>query len=204
MAALNANKAQAHIDTILSGAALQQYFNDPTTDSRTPDIIVLPEPGVIYTNSTNIIAAHGGFNDDDTHVALLVANPQLQAARISPTPVQTTQIAPTILRFLGLNPQNLQAVGIEHTHALPDFVDLFQQTLSDIATMLGSGGIDNQGIASSLTEKITNAKNAPNKKTRDNIINAFINEVNAQAGKHISTATAALLIGDAIALLGLP
>jgi hypothetical protein len=87
---------------------------------------------------------------------------------------------------------------------LPDFVDLFQQTLSDIATTLGSGGIDNQGIASSLTEKITNAKNAPNKKTRDNIIKAFINEVNAQAGKHISTAAAALLIGDAIALLGLP
>ena len=82
------------------------------------------------------------------------------------------------------------------------------RTLGDISTQLALGGIDNQGIASSLTEKITDAKNAPNKKTRDNIINAFINQVNAQAGnqagKHISTAAAALLLGDAIAMLGLP
>jgi len=89
-----------------------------------------------------------------------------------------------------------------------EVADLFLRTLGDISAALASGGIDNQDIASSLTEKITDAKNAPNKKTRDNIINAFINQVNAQAGnqagKHISTAAAALLLGDAIALLGLP
>jgi hypothetical protein len=83
-------------------------------------------------------------------------------------------------------------------------VDLFQRTLNDISAALGSGGIDNHGIASSLTEKITNAKNALDKTTRDNIIGAFVDEVNALAGKHITQAAAALLIGDAIALLGLP
>lgn len=31
----------------------------------------------------------------------------------------TTRIAPTILRLLGLNPQQLHAVRIEHTQALP-------------------------------------------------------------------------------------
>ena len=35
------------------------------------------------------------------------------------TPVQTAQIAPTILRLLGLNPNALQAVRIDHTHQLP-------------------------------------------------------------------------------------
>lgn len=83
-------------------------------------------------------------------------------------------------------------------------IDLFQRTLNDINAALGSGGIDNHGIASSLTEKITNAKNALDKTTRDNIIGAFVDEVNALAGKHITQAAAALLIGDAIALLGLP
>ena len=34
--------------------------------------------------------------------------------------VETTQIAPTILRLLGLNPQRLQAVRIEHTAVLPE------------------------------------------------------------------------------------
>ncbi len=33
--------------------------------------------------------------------------------------VETTQIAPTILKLLGLNPHDLQAVRIEHTRVLP-------------------------------------------------------------------------------------
>jgi hypothetical protein len=32
--------------------------------------------------------------------------------------VQTTQIAPTILHLLGLNPRDLQAVGIEQTQII--------------------------------------------------------------------------------------
>jgi Type I phosphodiesterase / nucleotide pyrophosphatase len=121
VAELNANKAQAHIDTILSGHSLTKLFNDPPTDSRTPDIIVLPLPGVIYANpAATKIAEHGGFNEDDTHVPLLVANPHFIEESIDDS-VQTTQIAPTILSFLGLNPQKLQAVGIENTQILPGF-----------------------------------------------------------------------------------
>jgi hypothetical protein len=33
--------------------------------------------------------------------------------------VETTQVAATILKLLGLNPQDLQAVQIEHTPVLP-------------------------------------------------------------------------------------
>jgi len=120
VAKLNANKAQAYIDTILSGASLQQLFNDPTKDSRTPDIIVLPIHGVIYASLTATkIAEHGGFSDDDTHVALLIANPHLSKGTVF-TPVETTQIAPTILNLLGLDPEKLQAVTIENTQTLPE------------------------------------------------------------------------------------
>ena len=34
-------------------------------------------------------------------------------------PVQTTQIAPTILSLLGLDPNALQAVRLDHTATLP-------------------------------------------------------------------------------------
>jgi hypothetical protein len=34
-------------------------------------------------------------------------------------PVETTQIAPGILKLLGLDPDGLQAVRIEHTKVLP-------------------------------------------------------------------------------------
>ena len=43
---------------------------------------------------------------------------QTQGSTIS-TPVETTQIAPTILTLLGLDPNQLQAVQIEHTQVLP-------------------------------------------------------------------------------------
>ncbi len=116
---LNASKAQAHIDTILSGDSLKQLFNDPATDSRTPDIVVLPEHGVIYAKLTATkIAEHGGFGEEDTHVSLFVANPALKKGSNS-TSVQTTQIAPTILHLLQLDPNKLQAVGIEKTQILP-------------------------------------------------------------------------------------
>jgi hypothetical protein len=97
-------------------------YQDPAHDSRTPDIIGIGRIGVIYTGGTKI-AEHGGFNEDDTHVALLVSHPFLKERSINMA-VATTQIAPTILKALGLNPQALEAVRLEGTQVLPGlFVD---------------------------------------------------------------------------------
>jgi len=63
-------------------------------------------------------AEHGGFNKDDTNVALLVSNPGIKSESIS-NAVATTQIAPSILKLLGLDPWALQAVREEHTELLP-------------------------------------------------------------------------------------
>ena len=83
-------------------------------------IIVLPENGVIYAGaSATKIAEHGGFNKDDTNVALLVSNPKIESEHVS-SKVTTTEIAPTILKLLGLNPRALQAVREEHTQLLPE------------------------------------------------------------------------------------
>jgi hypothetical protein len=119
--ALSEHQKEAHIRRILSGESLKLFFRDPLRDSRSPDVVVLPDFGVIYTKPTNgTIAEHGGFNDEDINVPLLVSNPALAAEEIH-TSVQTTQIAPTILRLLGLNPASLQAVQIEKTRILPGF-----------------------------------------------------------------------------------
>ena len=117
--ALTANRAALSIDHVLSGAALKAEYGDPATDSRVPDLVVIPTQGVIYTKPTATkIAEHGGFSEDDTHVALLVSAPGLQAGTVS-TPVSTTQVAPTLLSALGLDPQALQAVVQEGTPVLP-------------------------------------------------------------------------------------
>jgi arylsulfatase A-like enzyme len=107
------------IGKFYSGRELRALFGDPRTDSRAPDFILSPRLGVIYANHPDKIAEHGGFHDDDRHVALLVSNPALPAATFA-GPVSTTQIAPTILEALGLDAGRLQAVRLEGTCALPD------------------------------------------------------------------------------------
>jgi hypothetical protein len=128
VAALQADKNGANtagIDTILAGNALADRFGDPLHNNRTPDVIVLPKLGTIYTQSAAKVAEHGGFTDDDTHVALLVVNGPSSSdedegeARSVATRVETRQIAPTILRKLRLNPAELQSVQEEGTRPLP-------------------------------------------------------------------------------------
>jgi hypothetical protein len=117
VAALNAFKGDTGIVEWLAGPLLSLPFQDPATDSRTPDIIGIARVGVIYTGGSKI-AEHGGFNEDDTHVALIVANAGLGQSVVSAA-VTTTQIAPTILQALGLDPSALDAVRMEGTTVLP-------------------------------------------------------------------------------------
>jgi hypothetical protein len=92
------------------------YYN--AGDSRAPDILITPNIGVTYSNSGKKLAEHGGFSHDDTNVIMLVSNPAYKANTIT-SPVETAQVAPTILQALGLDPNQLQAVQSEHTQSLP-------------------------------------------------------------------------------------
>jgi predicted AlkP superfamily pyrophosphatase or phosphodiesterase len=105
---------------ILSGPKLARRFGDPAL-GRTPDIVVQPNPGVIYTSSTKKDEEHGGNAPDDGHLGLLISAPGIHHARTIAAPVQTTQVAPTILRLLDLKPHWLNAVEREGTQALPGF-----------------------------------------------------------------------------------
>lgn len=62
----------------------------PVGDPRHPDIVGIAQHGVVYTGG-HLVGA----------------------------PVETTQIAPSILKLLGLAPRALDAVRIEHTRPLP-------------------------------------------------------------------------------------
>ena len=97
--------------------SLRNKFNDPRKDPRTPDIVLKVNTGVIFTGGSKI-AEHGGFNEDDIHVALLISLPVLKHETVK-TPVTNQQVAPTILKALGLNPDQLQAVQREGIQVLP-------------------------------------------------------------------------------------
>jgi Type I phosphodiesterase / nucleotide pyrophosphatase len=127
---LETNAMAAGIGQILYGPSLETSFDAPGLpaqggDPRTPDIIVLPNVGVVYTGSTKKQSEHGGFAVDDTNVMLLVSNPQIRARTVS-TFVETTQVAPTVLKILGLSPESLDAVRKEGTTVLPGFDSGFE------------------------------------------------------------------------------
>jgi hypothetical protein len=104
---------------VYGGNAVKLMFNDPLTDSRTPDIIVTPNIGVVYTGGKGKVSEHGGFANDDTSVMLLVSNPIIAGSSTYEYPVRTAQVAPTIVAALGLNPQSLDGVQKEGTEVLP-------------------------------------------------------------------------------------
>jgi hypothetical protein len=118
VATLAANENHFGAGEIFAGPSLTLQFNDPLTDSRTPDIIVAPNVGVVYTGGMKKVAEHGGFAYDDRNVMLLVSNPKYKASTFVDQ-VETRQIAPTIVKALGLDPNLLTGVKSEHTETLP-------------------------------------------------------------------------------------
>ena len=105
------------------GPALALNYNvgglGPGKDPRTPDIIVTPNVGVTYVGGSSVLGDHGGFAHDDAIVMLLVANARFTARTVSAA-TATAQVAPMILRALGLNPGDLDAVRVEGTAVLPE------------------------------------------------------------------------------------
>ena len=132
VAALESNGAAIGLGQIYYGASLNTFFNPPGVpehpgpccklreggDPRTPDIVVIPNVGVVYTGNLKKQSEHGGFAHDDTNVMLLVSNPGIEARTINSF-VETSQVAPTILQILGLDPTALDAVRMEGTPVLP-------------------------------------------------------------------------------------
>jgi hypothetical protein len=104
---------------IYAGAAAAAYLKVPTSDSRYPDILGISQYGTVFTGKKGKIAEHGGANPQDRNVPLVVSGAELGSdGEFNSSRVETTQIAPTILKLLGLNPNALKAVQIEHTRAL--------------------------------------------------------------------------------------
>jgi Sulfatase len=103
---------------IFAGHQSANFFGVPFSDPHHPDVFGIAQVGTIYTTGSKI-AEHGGDNPGDRDVPLVVYAPGIVQPRQSNRPVETTQIAPTILKLLGLSPRSLEAVRREGTQVLP-------------------------------------------------------------------------------------
>jgi Type I phosphodiesterase / nucleotide pyrophosphatase len=112
-----ANQQALGIQEIFAEGSLRNKFNSAAVDPRTPDIVLKVNTGVIFTGGTKL-SEHGGFNEDDIHTALLVSLDGLDHAVVKSS-VLNQQVAPTIIKALGLDPEDLEAVRKEQISVLP-------------------------------------------------------------------------------------
>jgi hypothetical protein len=103
---------------IFAGHQAAHFFGVPNSHPHHPDVFAIAQVGTIYTTGSKI-AEHGGDNPGDRDVPLIVYAPGTVQPGRSSHLVETAQVAPTVLKLLGLNPEDLQAVKIEHTSVLP-------------------------------------------------------------------------------------
>ena len=110
---------QSGLRQVFAGGAAADFFKVPPGDARVPDVFGISQVGVVYTGKKGKIAEHGGANPQDRDVPLVVSGDPVGDHEVNGGRVETTQIAPTILKLLGLDPSALKAVRIEHTSVLP-------------------------------------------------------------------------------------
>ena len=110
--------AHSGLAQIYAGHEAADFFGVPYSDPRYPDVFGRVQVGTVYTGGTKI-AEHGGDNPGDRDVPLLVYAPGTVPHSRSHSWVETTQVAPTILHLLGLDPNSLNAVQEEGTKILP-------------------------------------------------------------------------------------
>jgi Type I phosphodiesterase / nucleotide pyrophosphatase len=103
---------------IYAGQEAADFFGVPYSDPRYPDVFGRVQVGVVYTGGSKI-AEHGGDNPGDRDVPILVYAPGTVHRGSSSDWVETTQVAPTILQLLHLDPAALLAVQQEGTQVLP-------------------------------------------------------------------------------------
>jgi hypothetical protein len=112
---------------IYAGAQSATFFGVKNSDPHHPDVFGKAQVGTIYTTGSKI-AEHGGDNPADRDVPLVVYAPGNIPAGHSGQWVENTQVAPTVLQLLGLDPNQLQAVQEEGTKVLPGLAGQAAQT----------------------------------------------------------------------------
>jgi hypothetical protein len=110
--------AHSGLAQIYAGHEAAAFFGVPYSDPDYPDVFGRVQVGTLYTGGSKI-AEHGGDNPEDRDVPLVVYAPGIVPHSNVHAWVETTQVAPTILKLLGFNPNALEAVRQEGTKVLP-------------------------------------------------------------------------------------
>ena len=116
VAALGKRADALGIASVATGAELTLTMNAPAGDPRMPDVVIEPRESIWYMVRGSHIDA--GDREVEMHVPLLISGVQF-TGRVDKTWVPATQLAPLLMRALGMDKFDLDALHHEHTPALP-------------------------------------------------------------------------------------
>ncbi len=190
------------------------------TLDNTPPVATISQPTPTqYTHADILTLSY--LVSDGTGSGVKSSTPKMDGSTTLPdnTPVTGNgQMIPLLIMALGSHTFSVDSVdnlNNSGTNSVTFTIVVTPDSLiTEVNEFLGLGCIDNSGIANSLASKMAAVKNAIANgqiQAAINILSAFITEVQAQAGKHISTTCTAgghtyhpvqTLIGDAQYLLG--
>jgi hypothetical protein len=115
---LMANATALNIDYVLAGDEVWEFgFGNPRKDPRAPDVAVIAKDGTLFSTNSQT-ENHGAWLPDDLEVPLIFYNPAFSAMKIS-LPIQTKQIASTMLAALGLPLAQLDSWRVEGSPVIP-------------------------------------------------------------------------------------
>jgi hypothetical protein len=106
------------LSRIWAGADAAAFFGVAVNNGNYPDVFGQVQEGIVYAKPGKKLAEHGGMNAGDRHVLMIVDGPGVTKGTYTGV-ATTTQVAPTILQLLGLDPASLTAVQVEGTSVLP-------------------------------------------------------------------------------------
>lgn len=183
----------ASLGTITQAIAGSAYFSDRLDNDETG------EPGTDTVRQVPIFSPSVG-----------TFNIQVNGTKLSPYSLSVRAFSQDgsaqpfiVLRGIGApgstSQYQIQFVSSPGSVSTGGVFATFQGTMSDISNSLQLGLIDNKGTANSLSQKIDAAQKQTGP-ARLNILNVFINEVNALAGKHVNGPAVDVLLQDASSL----
>jgi hypothetical protein len=196
-----------------------RHTQSVTLDSTPPVATITQPTATQYTHADILTVSY--LVSDGTGSGVKSSTPKMDGSTTLPDGTQVTgdkQVIPLLIMPLGPHTYSVDSVDNVNnagTNSVTFTIVVTPDSLiTEVNEFLGLGCIDNSGIANSLVSKVGAVKNAIANgqiQTAINILSAFITEVQAQAGKHISTTCTAgghtyhpvqTLIGDAQYLLG--
>jgi len=197
----------------------QRHIQTVTLDNTPPAATISQPTATPYTHADILTLSY--LVSDGTGSGVKSSTAKMDGSTTLPdnTPVTGNgQTIPLLIMSLGshtFSVDSVDNVNNSGTNSVTFTIIVTPDSLiTEVNEFLGLGCIDNAGIANSLASKMAAVKNAIANgqiQAAANILSAFIKEVQAQAGKHISTTCTSgghqyypvqTLIGDAQYLLG--